>query len=507
MATDKDILVGVDVGTSGTRVVAFDLDGQALAVATREHELAMPRPGWAEQDPDEWWKATCSSLKAVTSKIDASRIGGVSFSGQMHGSVFLDSEGRVIRPALLWCDGRTAPQCEAIVERVGREKLLETTRNLPLTSFTLPKVLWLRENEPDNYRQLRTVLLPKDYVRYRMTGVKSMEESDGAGTLMMEVGKKRWAVDMLDTLDVDSGILPPLTHASDVVGRVTHQAARETGLPVDTLVVAGGGDQPVGAVGVGAFEEGRVMLSLGTSGVVLAPTRETHTADGDGLASFDHAVAGRSYLMGCMLSAGGALQWYRNTLCAAERADAKKRRVDAYDILLEGAAEAPIGCEGLVFLPYLMGERTPHNNPAARGAWVGLSGRHDKNAMTRALLEGVSFGLRDGLEAIKARKVAIKNVLATGGGARSRFWLQMLADVFGVPITPIENPEGPALGAAILAGVGTGGYRDFEEAAQRAIRTGQPAEPDRGHQEIYDRAYARFRAAYPALREWFSAGA
>jgi xylulokinase len=503
MAPSKEILIGIDVGTSATKVVAFNLSGKALASAGRDYPLSMPRPGWSEQDPDDWWKATVACLRAICKKIDPSRVSGVSFSGQMHGSVFLDGKNQVIRPCLLWNDARTAAQCDEIVRTLGRDKLLEVIKNLPLTSFTLPKILWLRQHEKPRFRRLRTVLLPKDYVRFRLTGVKCMDEADGAGTVMMEVGKKRWAVDLLSRLDLDLSILPPLTHSTDIVGRVTPEAARATGLRVDTLVVAGGGDQPVGATGVGVFEEGQAMVSLGTSGVVFAPTRTAHQAGEGGLASFDHAVPGISYLMGCVISAGGALQWYRNTLCPEEVAEARRRRVDPYDLILAPAAKLPSGAEDLLFLPYLMGERTPHPDPYARGVFFGLSGRHTRHHMTRALLEGVTFALRDCLELIQAKGVKIRRIRATGGGARSPFWLQLMANVFNLPVTRIENPEGGASGAAILAGVGTGAYKDFADAAARAIRTGAAVRPAAAQVRQYQPLYDRYRALYPALKDRF----
>jgi xylulokinase len=463
----------------------------------------MPKPGWSEQNPEEWWNAAAGCLRAICKKIDPARVAGVSFSGQMHGSVFLDSRNRVIRPCLLWNDARTASQCERIVQTLGRETLLKIIKNLPLTSFTLPKVLWLREHEKAHFRRLRTVLLPKDYVRFRLTGVKCMDEADGAGTVMMEVGKKRWAVDLLTRLDLDPAMLPPLTHSTDVVGRVTPEAARATGLRAGTLVVAGGGDQPVGATGVGVFEEGQAMVSLGTSGVVFAPTRTAHEAGEGGLASFDHAVPGVSYLMGCVISAGGALQWFRNTLCGQEVAEARRRRVDPYELMLAAAAKTPLGSENLLFLPYLMGERTPYPDPCARGVFFGLSTRHTRAHLTRALLEGVTFALRDCLELIRAKGVVIREIRATGGGARSPFWLQMMADVFDLPVTRIENPEGAASGAALLAGVGTGAYKDFAEAAARAIRTGVTVRPAVARTRAYAAFYERYRALYPAVKDLF----
>lgn len=497
---NEKLLIGIDVGTSATKVVAFDLAGNVKASSSKDYPLAAPKPNWAEQNPEDWFVATVAALREITAKIDATQVAGLSFSGQMHGSVFLDAKDQVIRPALLWCDGRTAPQCASAIETVGRTTFLKTIKNLPLTSFTLPKVLWLRENEKKNFARLRTVLLPKNYVAFRLSGAKYMDVADGAGTVMMEVGKKRWATAVLEKLEIDPAILPPIVDSTEVVGGLTAEAAKATGLPEGTPVVAGGGDQPVGATGMGVFTEGQVMVSLGTSGVIFTPTNHALIGGENGLASFDHAVPGSSYLMGCVIAAGGALQWYRNTLCQEEVAAAKAVGKDPYTVMLEAAAQTPIGAEGLLFMPYLMGERTPHNNPNARGAFFGLSVRTTKPHMTRAVIEGISFALRDCLELAKGKGITIKEVRVTGGGARSPFWLQTLADVFGVAVRAIENPEGAALGAAILAGVGTGVYKSFEEAAKLAIHAQAAVKPIAKNVKAYNEVYERFKKLYPMTK-------
>lgn len=499
----SDILVGIDLGTSSTRVVAFDLDGRALASSVHEYPLLTPKPGWAEQNPADWWDATRKGLRAVTRAVDASRIRAVSFSGQMHGSVLLDAADEVIRPALLWCDGRTAAQCASAMETVGRERFLATIKNPALASFTLPKVLWMRDAEPRAFKRLRSVLLPKDYVRFLLTGEKLMDVADGAGTAMMEVGRRRWAEEILRDLGIDPAILPPIVESCGAAGRVTMDAARATGLPAGTLVVAGAGDQPAGAVGVGAIAEGQAMVSLGTSGVIFAPTREAVIDPTMALATFDHAVPGVSYLMGCILSAGGALQWYRNVLGTSEVAAARRAKADPYDLLLGPAAEVEAGCEGLTFLPYLMGERSPHNDPTARGAFVGLSIRHTKAHMTRAVVEGVNFALRDCLDAIRALGVPVKEIRATGGGARSGFWMQTLADTLDARVQCVASTEGPALGAAILAGVGAGLYKDFATATKLAVREGASFKPNAKRVQRYSELHGRFKELYPALRGKF----
>ncbi len=499
----REILIGVDLGTSSIKVVAFDRAGRALASAARPCALSQPRPNWSEQDPSAWWRAATQAMKAVSRRIDPRRVAGISFSGQMHGSVFLDARGEVIRPCLLWNDGRTAPQCEEIIRTVGREPLLRVLRNLPLTSFTLPKLLWLKQNEKANYRRLRTLLLPKDYLRYRLTGRAAMDESDAAGTVMKVIGERRWAGEILAQLGLNAAVLPPLIGSAEIAGELTPAAARATGLVAGTPVIAGGGDQPVGAVGVGVFVEGQAMVSLGTSGVVLAPTRAVHLGGEHGLASFDHAVAGSRYLMGCVISAAGSLQWFGDALCQAEAAEAKKARRNLFDLLLERAAQTPAGAEDLWFLPYLMGERTPHPDPNARGVFFGLSTRHQKAHLTRALIEGVNFALRDSLELMRARGLAINDIRVTGGGARNPFWLQNLADILGQPVRPVENPEGGAMGAALLAGVGAGLYKDFNEAARRAIRVGDRVRPRRRDVRDYEQRYQRYRRLYPALKDLF----
>jgi len=500
---DPAILIGIDVGTTSTRVVAFDLSGRTLAAATHGYAMATPRPDWAEQNPEDWWEATRQGLRDVAAAIDPARVAGLSFSGQMHGSVFLDREDRVIRPALLWCDGRTAAEGAEALRIVGRRRFLSTIKNPPLPSFTLPKLLWLRRHEPRHWRRLACVLLPKDYVRFRLTGRKAMDVADAAGTAMMEVGAARWAEPLLKRLAIDPALLPPLLPSTAQAGRLTAEAARATGLREGTPVVAGAGDQPAGAVGVGVFRQGQCMISLGTSGVIFAPTRRAVADPTLALATFDHAVPRVSYLMGCMLSAGGALQWHRNVSCGDEMAAARQGGFEAYDLMLVRASRVEPGAEGLFFLPYLMGERSPHNDPKARGAFVGLSIRHERPHLTRAVIEGVSFGLRDCLEAVRARGVGVTEVRATGGGARNPFWMQTLADVLGVRVRCVESPEGSALGAALMAGVGVGVYNSFNAAAEAAVRLGPMFRPSAGARRTYEALYAGFRALYPALRPHF----
>jgi xylulokinase len=503
MVQARNVLIGIDLGTHSVKVVAFRVDGTILASSSRSYPTSMPHRDWSEQKPEDWWKATTAALRSLCKKFDHARILALSLAGQMHGSVFLDRNDQVIRPSIVWNDNRTAEECRDIIQVVGRKTFLSKTRNLPLTSFTLPRLIWLKKNEKGNYRKLRSLLLPKDYIRFRLTGVKSMDVSDASGTVMMRVGSKRWATRILDKLNLDPGILPVLTQTTDVVGHITQAAHRSTGIPAGTLVVAGAGRQPAAAVASGVFNEGQVMVSLGTSGVLLAPTREVRTAESGGLASFDHAVPGSTCLVGCVLNAGGALRWFRDTLCMEETAEAQRKEIDVYDILMMNASSAPAGSENLFFMPYLTGERTPHNNPYARGVWFGLTPRHTRDHMIRSIVEGITYGLRDCLELVRSNEIKVDEIRVTGGGARSRFWLQMIADVFGLPVRPVPGLNGGAIGAAILAGIGTGIYEDFEDAADRVIRTGRVLKPALKRTEHYQANYERFRELYQGMSGLF----
>jgi xylulokinase len=499
-------LLGIDVGTSGSKAILIGADGAVKASATTEYPLYTPQPLWAEQNPSDWWTATVASIKQVLEKggVAAADVAGVGLTGQMHGLVLLDAQGEVLRPCIMWNDQRTAAQCAAITEKVGLDNVLRLTGNPILPGFTAPKIVWVREHEPDVYAKVAKVLLPKDYARYRLTGGFYGEVSDASGTSMFDVGQRQWSDDMLQALEVPREWLPEVTESPVVSARVSAEAAAETGLLEGTPVVGGGGDQAAQAVGTGIIAEGVVSATLGTSGVVFAASDSYRVEPEGRLHAFCHAVPGMWHLMGVMLSAAGSFRWYRDTLAATERAQEAETGRDAYDILTEAAAEVAPGCEGLIFLPYLTGERTPYPDPNARGVFFGLTLRHDKAHMTRAVLEGVSYGLLDSLELMRALGLSIEQVRASGGGARSSLWRQILADVFNAEIVTVNVTEGAAYGAALLAGVGAEVYPDVSAACEAAIQlTGQtepgPAVP------VYADYYPHYRALYPALASEFSA--
>lgn len=498
------LFVGVDVGTSGIKTIAVDETGKVVATASREHPLLTPRPAWAEQDPQEWWRGTCETLRRVASQVGPSSIAAVSFSGQMHGAVFLDATGNVIRPCILWCDQRTDRECEQILERFGQERLNELVSNAPLAGFTAPKVLWLRNNEPENYARVAALLLPKDYVRYRLTGELAAEVSDAAGTLMFDVRRRRWSEEFLAELDIPLRILPPVHESIDRVGAVTEEAAEETGLAPGTPVVAGGADNTCGAVGVGAVRPGIVLASTGTSGVIFCPTEAPTLDPEQRIHSFCHSVPGTWYLMGCMLSAGGSLRWFRDNFCQEEVRKAASRGVDPYDVMTEEAAGVPPGAHGLLFLPYLMGERSPHKDPYARGVFFGATAMHTRAHFIRAILEGVAFGMKDSLEIMRELGQPLEEVRATGGGARSALWRQIQADVFGVPLVTVSSSEeGPAFGAALIAAVGVGAFTSIEEACRATITATGQTKPTREGKKLYRALYREFRRLYPAVRRRF----
>ncbi len=500
-------LLGIDIGTSGTKTLICDEDGKVIATALAEHPISTPKPGWSEQNPSDWWDSTIAATKAVLkkAKLKGNDIGGIGLSGQMHGSVFLGDGDKALRPALLWNDQRTGKQCAEIESKTGgRAALIELVANPALTGFTAPKILWVRENEPKVYAKTKHILLPKDFIRFHMTGEYATEVSDASGMLLLDVVNRRWSDKLLSLLEIDKALLPRLHESFEVSGALNAQGARSLGLREGTPVVGGAGDQAAGAVGNGIVMSGIVSATLGTSGVVFAhadqPTRDPNGR----VHTMCHAVPGKWCVFGCMLSAGGSFQWLRNQLGQDEVAQARKKKVDPYELLIAGAQRAPGGCEGLFFLPYLTGERCPHPDPSARGGWIGLTARTTRDMLIRSVLEGVTYGMRDALEIMKQMNVAITQVRASGGGARSDFWRQLQADVYQQPIVLTNATEGPAYGVALLAGVGTGVWTSVEEACKSSIKQSQKVSPNKKAAALYERHYRVYDKLYGDLKTRFA---
>jgi len=488
--------LGIDVSTTATKALLIDAAGQVVAVASTTYSFETPRPLWSEQRPDLWWDGTQKSIRAVLKKadIDPAQVGGLGLTGQMHGLVLLDKTGAVLRPAILWNDQRTGAQCNKIHHHFGREKFIQITGNVALTGFTAPKILWVKENEPEIYAQAAHVLLPKDFVRYKLTGDFAMDKADGAGTVLMDLRCRNWSDAVLAALEIPRDWMPPLYEGPQITGRLTPAAAAATGLLAGTPVMAGGGDQAAGAVGMGVVTPGIVGLTVGTSGVVFATTPSALIEPEGRLHAFCHAVPGMWHFMGVMLSAAGSLQWYRDTL--AHGMD--------FDDLLKEAEAVPAGSEGLQFLPYLSGERTPHPDPLARGAFIGLTVRHGRGHLTRAVLEGVAFGLKDSFTLIQnAGLGAISQVRASGGGTKSPLWRQILASVLEAELVTVNTTEGAAYGAALLASVGAGMFPSVDAACETAITVTGRTSPDEKQGEAYRQGYAVYQELYPALKASF----
>ena len=502
------VTLGIDVGTSGTKTLAVDERGAVLASATAEYPSEHPRPGWSEQDPELWWKATAETVRRVLDQgaLKPADVTGVGLSGQMHGSVFLDASGAVVRPALLWNDQRTAAECAEIEDRAGgREALIRMVANPALTGFTAPKLLWVRKHEPRNWDRVTQVLLPKDYIRYRLSGTFATEVSDASGTLMLDVANRRWSTELLGKIDIDPALLPECFESPEVSAVVSAAGSKATGLAEGTPIVGGGGDQPAGAVGNGIVRSGVVSATMGTSGVVFAHTDRLGFDPKGRLQRGCHAVPGAYHVMGVVLAAGGSFQWFRNELSAVEVAAAKAQGIDPYFLLTDQAALAGPGAEGLFFLPYLTGERTPHFDPDAKGAWVGLTVRHGRSHLARSVLEGATYAMRDSLELIREMGVAIHQVRLSGGGARNPLWRQIQADIYGNDVHTLNSTEGPAFGVALLAHVGTGAFSTVPEACDATIKLVERTVVDTPAKSFYDRAYPIYRQLYKDLRGTFGA--
>jgi xylulokinase len=489
--------LGIDTSTTSSKALVIDERGEVIAVASSPHTLQTPCPLWSEQDPREWWQAVTTSIRAALKNagIAGEHIAAIGLTGQMHGLVLLDETGEVLRPAILWNDQRTQPQCDEIHRRIGKERFIQITGNLSLTGFTAPKILWVKEHEPEVYAKARHVLLPKDYIRYCLTGGYAMDKADGAGTVLFDLKARNWSSEVLDALGIDPAWMPPTFEGPDFTGLVTEEAAALTGLKAGTPVAAGGGDQSAQAVGVGAVEPGIVGLTVGTSGVVFATTPSALIEPEGRLHAFCHALPGMWHFMGVMLSAAGSLQWYRDALAPQM----------SFDELLKEASAIPAGSDGLQFLPYLSGERTPHPDPLARGAFIGLTLRHGRAHMTRAVLEGVAFGLKDSFKLIQnAGLGSISQVRASGGGTKGALWRQILASVLEAELVTVNTSEGAAYGAALLAGVGAGAWPDIPTACRACVKITGSTLPQPSEMAAYRQAYALYQELYPALRPTFA---
>ncbi len=490
--------LGIDVGTTAVKALVVDEHGSVVGDAEGPQELSVPKPGWSEQNPSDWWDGTVSAVREACEQAGVKDVAAIGLSGQMHSSVLLDESDAVLRPAILWNDVRTTAQCQHITETVGSGGLRRLVGNPALEGFTAPKLLWVRDNEPQIFERMRSLLLPKDYIRMLMTGEKAMDPSDAAGTLLFDIRENCWSTGMLDALDIDHNILPSIVGSAEISGLLTADAARQLGLQPGTLVVGGGADNAAASVGCGNVAEGTMQTSIGTSGAVVAPIAEPRVDPEMRIHSFNHAVPDTWYLMGVVLSAGAAFGWFRRTLAGPQGAG------PSYDELTFEAADAPAGADGLTFLPYLTGERTPHADSNARGVFAGLHAGHERKHLTRAVLEGVTYALRDSLELMRELGVDATESVAVGGGARSDFWRQMQADILNVPVIRVGPSGGAPYGAAILAATGADAFDSVKEACHTWIRPLDRLEPNRDLADAYDHAYERYRNLYPRLKPHFA---
>ena len=499
--------IGVDIGTSGTKSVLFDETGAVMASASAEYPLYQPQNGYAEQDPEDWYHAAVSTIHQIVEQagISTAEIVGIGLSGQMHGLVMLDEQNAVIRPAILWCDQRTAKECVEITEKVGAERLLAITANPALTGFTASKILWVRKHEPENYAKCRHILLPKDYVRLMLTGEFATEVSDASGMQLLDIPNRCWSDEVLEKLEIEKSLLAKVYESPEITGYITEQAAALTGLRVGTPVVGGAGDNAAAAVGTGVVTDGKAFTTIGTSGVVFAHTSNISIDPKGRVHTFCCAVPNCWHIMGVTQGAGLSLKWFKDNFCLEEVETARQLGKSVYALLDEEAASVPIGSDRLLYLPYLMGERTPHLDPDARGVFFGLSAIHKKKHLLRAVMEGVAFSLRDCQEICKEIGAEVNDMMACGGGGTSSVWRQMLADLYHCPVKTVTSTEGPALGVAILAFVGAGVYSSVPEACSKIIRTARTQEPVPENETAYEGFYKLYTALYPALRQQYAA--
>lgn len=489
--------LGIDVGTGGTRAVVVDETGKVTVTATAEHRaFASPETGWAEQSPEDWRRASVEAIRAVLAEenIDAANIGAIGFSGQMHGAVLLDERDEVLRPALIWCDQRTENQCRDLTEKIGAENLIKLVANPAITGFTLPKLLWTRDNEPEIWKKVRAVLLPKDYMRLKLSGDKATDVADASGTLLFDVKNRRWSNEMFDALDLDENLFPRAFESIEITGKISSEGAKETGLIEGTLIVAGAGDNAAGAIGMGLTQAGTVGATIGTSGVVFGVTDEPKFDLKGRIHTLCHAIPKRWHNTGVTLAAGLSLKWFRENFGGNK----------SFDELTVEATKIPAGADGLLWLPYLMGERTPHLDTNARACFVGLTANHTRAHLTRAVLEGVAFSLCEAMEIFVETGAKIEKIRLGSGGAKSKLWRQIQADIYGQTVEILEAEEGAAFGAAILAGVGFGKWKTVDEACEQTIRVAKIIEPNRTNVRIYDEQFAAYLKIYPAMRMIFA---
>lgn len=496
-------VIGVDLGTSGTKTVLFDEKGTVIASMTIEYPMYQPKNGYAEQDPADWYNAAVNTIKGVIAKSGVSKedIVGVGLSGQMHGLVMLDENNEVIRKSIIWCDQRTAAEVEEMNEKVGREKLIEITANPALTGWTAAKILWVKNNEPENYAKCRHILLPKDYIRFMLTGEYATEVSDASGMQLLDVTHRCWSKEICDKLGIDMSMLAKVYESCEVTGTITEKAAELTGLKAGTIVAGGAGDNAAAAVGTGVVTDGRAFTTIGTSGVVFAHTSQVSIDPKGRVHTCCAAVPGAWHIMGVTQGAGLSLKWFRDNFCNAEKETAKYMGVDEYYLMDKEADTVPIGANRLLYLPYLMGERTPHLDPDARGMFFGLSAMHTKKDMLRAVMEGVAYSLRDCMEICREMNINVSDMMACGGGGSSPLWRQMLADLYGCPVKTSASKEGPALGVAILAMVAAGIYASVPEACEVICGVDKVQEPITENVPVYEKFFRLYDKVYPAVKE------
>jgi xylulokinase len=500
--------LGIDIGTSGTKTLAVKPDGTILASATEEYPCYSPKPLWSEQNPDDWKNAVVKTVRKAVEKAELkpSDVKGIGLSGQMHGSVFLDKNGKVIRPAILWNDQRTVAECKEIENAAGgRSTLIQLVANPALTGFTAPKILWLRNNEPQNFERVHKILLPKDEIRRFLTGEYATEVSDASGTLLLDVANRQWSKPLLDTLQLDINLFGKVYESEDITGKLTKEAADLLGLTTDCIVVGGAGDCAAGAVGSGIVSGGLLSTSIGTSGVVFVHSDEVRIDPLGRLHTFCHAVRGKWHQMGVTLSSGGSLQWFRNQFCETFIQSAKEKGIDVYQLLNEEASQVSAGSEGLFFLPYLSGERTPHADPNARGCFIGFTLSHNRKHFIRSIMEGVVYSLNDSFKIVTEElDVPVKQIRATGGGAKSPLWRQIQADVFNRKVATVNSEEGPAFGVALLAMVGGGEYSGIAEACNAVIRVVNETLPEPKNIEVYQNGMEVYQSLYCSLKGDFT---